>query len=101
MVTYSFRFYSRSSYNFILCFILSRVDELNKLASSQCMGPHSSAGRALQCENAEATGSNPVEAPKDFFGLLRNCLIAIQLQWSCVHFNSQSLILNVNTVRTW
>ena len=27
---------------------LSRVDELNKLASLQCMGLHSSAGRALQ-----------------------------------------------------
>ena len=27
---------------------LSRVDELNKLASLQCMGLHSSAGKALQ-----------------------------------------------------
>ena len=27
---------------------LSRVDELNKLASLQCMGLHSSTGRALQ-----------------------------------------------------
>ena len=29
---------------------LSRVDELNKLASLQCMGLHSSAGRVLQRE---------------------------------------------------
>ena len=39
------------------------------------MGLHSSAGRALQCVNAGATGLNPIEASKDFFGgLLRNCL---------------------------
>ena len=30
---------------------LSRVDELNKLACFQCMGLHSSAGRALQREH--------------------------------------------------
>ena len=50
MVTHLFHLYSRSSNNFILCLIsfLSRVDELNKLACSQCMGLHSSAGRALQ-----------------------------------------------------
>ena len=53
---------------------LSLVDELNKLVCLQCMVfiaqlvEHRSA-------NAEATGSNPVEAPKTLFlGLLRNCL---------------------------
>ena len=52
----------------------SLVDELNKLASLQYMGLHSSAGRALQ-RYAEATGSNPVEAPKNrFFGLFSQSL---------------------------
>ena len=46
--------------------LLSRVDELNKLAFFHCMGLHSSAGRALQGD-AEATGSNPVEPRKTFF----------------------------------
>ena len=65
---------------------LSRVDELNKLASLQCMGLHSSAGRALQ-RHAEATGSNPVEAPKTFFsGYFRNCLNCDSLRWSHNHF---------------
>ena len=50
MDTYSFHLYSRSSHNFNLCFILSRVDKLNKLAGSQCIGLQSSAGRALQRE---------------------------------------------------
>ena len=45
---------------------LSQVDEPNKLASYQCMGLHSSAGRALQREE-EATVSNPVEGPKILF----------------------------------
>ena len=42
---------------------------LNKLACLQCMVLHSSAEHCGA--NAEATGSNPVEAPKI---LLRNCL---------------------------
>ena len=69
---------------------LSRVDELNRLASLQytCMpwvfiaqlGEHCSA-------NAEATGSNPVEAPKNFFsGYFRNCLNCDLLRWSHTHF---------------
>ena len=45
---------------------LSRVDELNKLACLPCMDLHSSDGRALQ-RDAEATGSNPAEAPKNVF----------------------------------
>ena len=50
---------------FSLCFIPFTVDELNKLACLQCMGLHSSAGRAHCTANAEATGSNPVA--KNFF----------------------------------
>ena len=37
--------------------------------------------------NAEATGSNPVEAPKIFFsGYFRNCLNCDSLRWSHTHF---------------
>ena len=64
---------------------LSRVDELNKLASLSSNGllPASS----LWVANAEATGSNPVEAPKVFFsGYFRNCLNCDSLRWSHTHF---------------
>ena len=45
------------------------------------LGEHCSA-------NAEATGSNPVEAPKNFFsGYFRNCLNCDSLRWSHIHFN--------------
>ena len=44
------------------------------------LGEHCSA-------NAEATGSNPVEAPKNFFsGYFRNCLHCDSLRWSHTHF---------------
>ena len=44
------------------------------------LGEHCSA-------NAEATGSNPVEAPKNFFsGYFRNCLNCDLLRWSHTHF---------------
>ena len=47
---------------------------------AQLMGEHCSA-------NAEATGSNPVEAPKTFFsGYFRNCLNCDSLRWSHNHF---------------
>ena len=37
--------------------------------------------------NAEATGSNPVEAPKNFFsGYFRYCLNCDSLRWSHAHF---------------
>ena len=37
--------------------------------------------------NAEATGSNPVEDPKNFFsGYFRNCLNCDSLRWSHTHF---------------
>ena len=43
-------------------------------------GEHSS-------DNAEATGLNPVEAPKNFFsGYFRNCLNCDSLRWSHTHF---------------
>ena len=40
------------------------------------------------CANADATGSNPVEAPKKvfFFGLFRNCLNFDSLRWLHLHF---------------
>ena len=44
------------------------------------LGEHCSA-------NVEATGSNPVEAPKIFFsGFFRNCLNCDSLRWSHTHF---------------
>ena len=44
------------------------------------LGEHCSA-------NAEATGSNPIEAPKVFFsGYFRNCLNCDSLRWSHTHF---------------
>ena len=44
------------------------------------LGEHCSA-------NAEATGSNPVEAPKIFFsGYFRNCLNCDSRRWSHTHF---------------
>ena len=44
------------------------------------LGEHCSA-------NAEATGSNPVEVPKNFFsGYFRNCLNCDSLRWSHTHF---------------
>ena len=44
------------------------------------LGEHCSA-------NAEATGSNPVEAPKNLFsGYFRNCFNCDSLQWSHTHF---------------
>ena len=68
---------------------LSRVDELNKLAGLQCMGLHSSKLVEHCSANAEATGSNPVEAPKTFFsGYFRNCLNCDSLRWSHTHFIS-------------
>ena len=50
------------------------------------LGEHCSA-------NAEATGSNPVEAPKIFFsGYFRNCLNCDSLRWSHTHFNNDSIV---------
>ena len=67
---------------------LSRVDELNKLASLQYMDLHSSAGTALQ-RLRRGHVSNRVEAPKNFFlGYFRNCLNCDSLRWSHTHFIS-------------
>ena len=54
---------------------------LSKIARKKAqLGEHCSA-------NAEATGSNPVEAPKNFFsGYFRNCLNCDSLRWSHTHF---------------
>ena len=50
------------------------------------LGEHCSA-------NAEATGSNPVEAPKNFFsGYFRNCLNCDSRRWSHTHFNFINII---------
>ena len=41
----------------------------------------------MMIANAEATGSNPVEAPKTFFsGYFRNCLNCDSLRWSHTNF---------------
>ena len=67
IVMYSFHLYSRSSHHFILCFIpfTGLMNSINWPASSVWvfiaqLVEHCSA-------NAEATGSNPVEAPKKYF----------------------------------
>ena len=74
LVTCLFHFYSRSSYHFSLCFIPSRVDELNKLAGLQCMRLHSSAGRALKCKHRDRGFESCWCPEKTFFRLLLNCL---------------------------
>ena len=53
------------------------------------LGEHCSA-------NAEATGSNPVEAPKNFFsGYFRNYLNCDSLRWSHTHFKPFFVASNV------
>ena len=87
MVTYSFHLYSRSSKSFHSVFhsFHGLMNSINWPASSVWvfiaqLGEHCSA-------NAEATGSNPVEAPKSFFsGYFRNCLNCDSLRWSHTHF---------------
>ena len=86
MVTYSFHLYSRSSISFHSVFhsFHGLMNSINWPASSVWvfiaqLGEHCSA-------NAEATGSNPVEAPKIFFsGYFRNCLNCDSLRWSHTH----------------
>ena len=53
---------------------LSQVDELNKLASLQCMGLHSSAGRALQALTQRPRVRIPLKPGKSFFGLFSQLL---------------------------
>ena len=60
----------------------SQVDQLNKLASSQCMGLLSSAGTEHCSANAEAMGSNPVEAPKNSFFFQATSQI-LKLKFNC------------------
>ena len=94
MVTYSFHLYSRSSISFHSVFhsFHGLMNSINWPASSVWvfiaqLGEHCSA-------NAEATGSNPVEAPKIFFsGYFRNCLNCDSLRWSHTHFSDRSSVL--------
>ena len=58
----------RSSHNIHMFHSFHGYDKFNQLACSQRMGLHSLVGGAL-LRYAEAMGSNPVEAPKTFFGL--------------------------------
>ena len=64
------------------------------------LGEHCSA-------NAEATGSNPVEAPKNAFsGYFRNCLNCDSLRWSHTHsiyfFNIiPSILRQISTNLAW
>ena len=61
-----------------------RVD---KLASLQRMGQFIAQLGEHSSANTEATGSNPVEAPENFFsGYFRNCLNCDSLRWSHTHF---------------
>ena len=75
---------------FFCLLILSRVDELNKFACSPCMVVL--AQLVEYCStNAEATGSNPVEAPPppQFLFLSTSQLLKLrfQLRLSHLHFN--------------
>ena len=65
---------------------LSLVDELNKLACLQCMGRHSSAGRALQRERRGHGFESRWSSEKLFSGVFRNCLNCDLLRWSHIHF---------------
>ena len=50
--------------------------------------------------NAEATGSNPVEAPKIFFsGYFRNCSNCDSLRWSHTHFTKIVVVLFLNELK--
>ena len=74
MATFSFHLYSCSSHNFIVFHSFhGLMNSINWPASSVWVFI---AQLVEHCSmNAEAMGSNPVEAPKNFFGgLLRNCL---------------------------
>ena len=67
MVLSSFHLFFRSSQFISFCVsFLSRVNELNKLACSPCMGTHSSASRALQRER-RGHGFESRWSPKAFF----------------------------------
>ena len=68
MVTYSFHLTCIPAVHIISISVsfLSRVDELNKLASLQYMGLHSSAGRALQ-RSQRPRVRIPLEPRKTFF----------------------------------
>ena len=100
MVTYSFHLYSRSSISFHSVFhsFHGLINSINWPASSVWvfiaqLGEHCSA-------NAEATGSNPVEAPKIFFsGYFRNCLNCDSLRWSHTHsiYNYSGMLLELQT----
>ena len=99
-VTYSFHLNSRSSHHFHSVFhsFHGLMNSINWLDSSVWvfiaqLGEHCSA-------NAEATGSNPVEAPKIFFsGYFRNCLNCDSLRWSHTHFTKIVVVLFLNELK--
>ena len=79
--------------NYMICVLHCFFEWNDKLASQFINWPASSvwvfiAQLGEHCSaNAEATGSNPVEAPKIFFsGYFRNCLNCDSLRWSHTHF---------------
>ena len=54
---------------------------------SNCENSPKKSFSGLDGFESEATGSNPVEAPKSFFsGYFRNCLNCDSLRWSHTHF---------------
>ena len=64
---------------------LSRFDELNKLASLQCMGLHSWESTAALAQRPRVR--IPLKPPKSFFrAFFRNCLNCDSLRWSHTHF---------------
>ena len=67
--------------SFCVSFLL-QVNELNKLAGSQCMGYHSSAGRALQRER-RGLGLNPLKPRKTLFLATSQLL---KLRFTAIHF---------------
>ena len=88
MVTYSFHLYfpQFTSFHSVFHSFHGLMNSINWPASSiwvfiAQLGEHCSA-------NAEATGSNPVEAPKNFLfsGYFRNCLSCDSVRWSHTHF---------------
>ena len=99
MVTYSFHLYCPqfTSFHSVFHSFHGLMNSINWPASSVWvfiaqLGEHCSA-------NAEAAGSNPVEAPKIFFsGYFRNCLNCDSLRWSHTPFKCISIFTDNGTL---